>query len=153
MTIGTRTDSNGNDPGMNDESTAQIYEACIPSKDTTPTVKERPKLLLEVKTETYCELRIITKNPHQYITSNIEMRNMKHETTRRRKTQRWQYIVEIWRNSRKRRQGQCAQKLWWLMKPLIIELEFEKDTLGPHINIREHIQLRMKKRETNLKNC
>ena len=36
---GTRTDSNGNDPEMVNGTTAQIYDADIPPKETTATTK------------------------------------------------------------------------------------------------------------------
>ena len=49
LAIGTQTDSNGNDPGMNNKTTAQIYWVGIPLKETTATAKERSKLLVKVK--------------------------------------------------------------------------------------------------------
>ena len=47
------TDSNGNNLGTNNGTTKQIYGAGIPPKETTATAKERPNLLVEVKTKTY----------------------------------------------------------------------------------------------------
>ena len=52
MAIGTRTDSNGNDPGMENGTTAQIYEADIlPSNHSSR----------EIKAKTYYSLRTMSK--------------------------------------------------------------------------------------------
>ena len=57
MAIGTRTDSNGNDLGMVNGTTVQIYGVGIPPKETIATAK----LLVEVKAESYCRLRTMAK--------------------------------------------------------------------------------------------
>ena len=50
LAIGTKTDTNGNDPGIINGTTAQIYRAGILPKENTETTKVRPKLLVEVNT-------------------------------------------------------------------------------------------------------
>ena len=57
MAIGTWTNSNGNNSAMKNKITAQKYGVGIPPKETTTTAKVRPKLLVEVKAETYYELK------------------------------------------------------------------------------------------------
>ena len=61
-----------------------------------------------------------------------------------------QYIIEIQQNLRKRRYQKCAPKIR-TNRPPIIELEFEKDILDPHIIIGgKNIQFRMKNERPNL---
>ena len=61
LEIGTRTDSNKNDPGMINRTTAQTYGANITTKEATATVKERPNLLVEEKAKTYFGLKVMAK--------------------------------------------------------------------------------------------
>ena len=51
-----------NNTGVVNGSTAQIYGVAIFPKETTATVKIRPKLLVEVKAETYYGFRTMAKN-------------------------------------------------------------------------------------------
>ena len=57
LTIETQTDSNRNDPGMNNGTTTQTYGFGIPPKETTAIMKKRSKILVEVKAENYYILR------------------------------------------------------------------------------------------------
>ena len=61
LAIGTLIDSNQIDPGINNEFTAQIHGVSFSSKKTITTAKDRPNLLVEVKTETYYELGTMAK--------------------------------------------------------------------------------------------
>ena len=65
LVIGTWTDSNGNDPGMNNRTTAQMHGVGIPLRKPIQNIWTGWKAY-------QC-----TCKPHQYIMSNIEMRKMK----------------------------------------------------------------------------
>ena len=66
LVIETKTDSNGNNSGTNDETTKQIYDAGIPIKETTATVKEKSNLPVEVKAKTYYDLKLMARKSLKY---------------------------------------------------------------------------------------
>ena len=55
LIIGMRIDSDDNDPETNKGATVQTYGVGISPKETTVTIKERPKLQVEVKAKLIME--------------------------------------------------------------------------------------------------